>query len=64
MGVAPPKNWGRISSIQPRAHGGNIDNKELIAGTTLYLPVLKKEGCFPAAMDMPRKGTAKSVSRP
>ena len=39
MGVAPPPHWGRISSIQPRAHGGNIDNKELVAGTTLYLPV-------------------------
>ena len=39
MGVAPPPNWGRISTIEPRAHGGNIDNKELVAGTTLYLPV-------------------------
>jgi acetamidase/formamidase len=39
MGVAPPPEWGSISSIQPRAHGGNIDNKELVPGTTLYLPV-------------------------
>ncbi|MFK7835011.1 MAG: acetamidase/formamidase family protein [Sulfitobacter sp.] len=39
MGVAPPPEWGRISTIEPRAHGGNIDNKELVAGTTLYLPV-------------------------
>jgi acetamidase/formamidase len=39
MGVAPPPNWGRISSIQPRAHGGNIDNKELGPGSNLYLPV-------------------------
>ena len=39
MGVAPPPNWGRVSTIQPRAHGGNIDNKELVAGSTLYLPV-------------------------
>ena len=46
MGVAPPKNWGRISSIQPRVHGGNIDNKELIAGTTLYLPVFVVGGLF------------------
>jgi acetamidase/formamidase len=37
MGVAPPAAWGRLSSVQPRAHGGNLDNKELIAGTTLYL---------------------------
>lgn len=46
MGVAPPPNWGRISSIQPRAHGGNIDNKELVAGTTLYLPVFTDGALF------------------
>ncbi|MBR9651465.1 acetamidase/formamidase family protein [Thalassovita aquimarina] len=46
MGVAPPPNWGRISTIQPRAHGGNIDNKELVAGTTLYLPVLTEGALF------------------
>jgi acetamidase/formamidase len=39
MGVAPPPGWGRISTIEPRVHGGNIDNKELVAGTTLFLPV-------------------------
>jgi acetamidase/formamidase len=39
MAVAPPKAWGRISTIEPRAHGGNLDNKELVAGSTLYLPV-------------------------
>ena len=39
MGVAPPPRWGRISSIVPRAHGGNIDNKELGPGTSLHLPI-------------------------
>ena len=39
MGVAPPREWGMISTIQPRAHGGNLDNKQLIPGSTLYLPV-------------------------
>jgi len=39
MGVAPPREWGRISTKEPRAHGGNLDNKELVAGTTLWLPV-------------------------
>ena len=39
MGVAPPPGWGRISTIEPRRHGGNIDLKELVAGSTLYLPV-------------------------
>ena len=46
MGVAPPPNWGRISTIQPRAHGGNLDNKELVAGTTLYLPVFTNGALF------------------
>src|SRR6185437_2347403 len=34
MGVAPPPAWGSISSIQPRAHGGNLDIKELVPGST------------------------------
>ncbi len=46
MGVAPPPNWGRISTIQPRVHGGNLDNKELVAGTTLYLPVQAEGALF------------------
>lgn len=44
IGVAPPAGWGMISTIQPRKNGGNLDNKELIAGTTLYLPVWTKGG--------------------
>ncbi|MBL8551273.1 MAG: acetamidase/formamidase family protein [Hyphomonadaceae bacterium] len=39
MGVAPPARYGRISSREPREHGGNIDNKELTAGARLFLPV-------------------------
>ncbi|MDB5233298.1 MAG: acetamidase [Hymenobacter sp.] len=39
MGVAPPAAAGRINSAPPGIHGGNLDNKELVAGTTLYLPV-------------------------
>ena len=46
MGVAPPPSWGRISTIEPRVHGGNIDNKELVAGTTLYLPVQMEGALF------------------
>lgn len=42
MGVAPPAEWGAITSVIPRAHGGNLDNKELVPGTTLYLPVWTK----------------------
>ncbi len=40
MGVSPPKSWGKCTSVIPRAFGGNIDNKELTAGSVLYLPVL------------------------
>ena len=39
IGVAPPRLSGRISSNPPGAHAGNLDNKELVAGTTLFLPV-------------------------
>lgn len=39
MGVAPPAAAGRLNSAPPGIHGGNLDNKELVAGTTLYLPV-------------------------
>ncbi|HSF16177.1 MAG TPA: acetamidase/formamidase family protein [Vicinamibacteria bacterium] len=39
IGVAPPVLLGRISSGPPGYHVGNLDLKELVAGTTLYLPV-------------------------
>jgi acetamidase/formamidase len=48
MGVAPPPNWGRVTSVMPRAFGGNMDNKELIAGTTVYLPVFNEGALFSA----------------
>jgi acetamidase/formamidase len=39
MGVAPPPAFGQIMSKEPRLHGGNLDNKEMTAGSTLFLPV-------------------------
>ncbi|UOQ64647.1 acetamidase/formamidase family protein [Hymenobacter volaticus] len=39
MGVAPPPASGRVNSAPPGIHAGNLDNKELVAGTTLYIPV-------------------------
>jgi len=39
MAVAPPAAWGKVSTLPPRKNGGNLDNKELLAGTTLYLPI-------------------------
>jgi acetamidase/formamidase len=39
MGVAPPETSGRVNSAPPGIHAGNLDNKELVAGTTLFIPV-------------------------
>jgi acetamidase/formamidase len=39
MGVAPPETSGKISSNPPWIHAGNLDDKDLVAGTTLYIPV-------------------------
>ncbi|QMV17395.1 acetamidase [Granulicella sp. 5B5] len=44
MGVAPGQ--GRVDSAPPFAHAGNMDNKELVAGTTLYIPVAAKGALF------------------
>ena len=46
MGVAPA--GGKIDSAPPFAHAGNMDNKELVAGTTLYIPVAAKGALFEA----------------
>src|SRR5499433_3026699 len=48
MGVAPPVGWGAISTLPPRRNGGNLDNKELVAGTTLYLPIFVDGALFSA----------------
>jgi acetamidase/formamidase len=46
MGVAPPEAAGRLSSAPPGSHAGNMDNKELVEGTTLYLPVHARGALF------------------
>jgi len=46
MGVAPA--GGKIDSAPPFAHAGNLDNKELVEGTTLYIPVAAKGALFEA----------------
>ncbi len=48
MAVAPPAAWGACSSNIPRRFGGNMDNKELKPGTTLYLPVFNEGALFMA----------------
>jgi acetamidase/formamidase len=46
MGVAPPEAYGRVSSAPPGIHAGNLDNKELVAGTTLFIPVHVRGALF------------------
>jgi len=48
IATAPPKAWGRCGSPVPRSFGGNMDNKELKPGTTLYLPVFNEGALFSA----------------
>jgi acetamidase/formamidase len=44
--VAPPPAWGELSTVPPRRNGGNLDNRELIAGATLFLPVFVDGALF------------------
>lgn len=46
MAVAPPPSLGMISSTPPGIWGGNMDLKELGAGSTLFLPVFNEGGQF------------------
>lgn len=48
MAVAPPANYGLCSSVEPREFGGNMDNKELLAGTSVFFPVLVPGANFSA----------------
>ena len=45
MGVAPDTEE-MLSTIPPRANGGNMDDPSLVEGTTVYFPVLVKGGLF------------------
>ena len=46
MGVAPAPALGRVSSNPPGRHAGNMDNRELVAGSTLYIPVFVPGALF------------------
>src|SRR5579863_4517238 len=46
MGVAPAPELGRVSSNPPGRHAGNLDNRELVAGTTLFIPVFAPGALF------------------
>lgn len=46
IGVAPPAEVGKHSSTNPDLMGGNMDNKDLVAGTTVYFPVFAPGALF------------------
>jgi acetamidase/formamidase len=46
MGVAPAPELGRVNSTPPGRHAGNLDNRELVAGTTLFIPVFVPGALF------------------
>lgn len=46
MGVAPAPELGRVSSNPPGRHAGNLDNRELVAGSVLYIPVFAPGALF------------------
>lgn len=48
MAVGPSLDYGRVSTIEPREYGGNIDNRELVAGSRLFLPIFVEGGLFSA----------------
>jgi acetamidase/formamidase len=46
IGVAPAPGLGRVSSNPPGRHAGNLDNRELVVGSTLYIPVFVPGALF------------------
>jgi acetamidase/formamidase len=46
IGLAPAPELGRVSSNPPGRHAGNLDNRELVAGGTLYIPVFARGALF------------------
>ena len=78
MGVAPPVADGRVNSAPPGKHAGNLDNRNLVAGTTLFIPIHVKGALFQAgdghagqgdgevditAMETPLTGTFRFIVR-
>ena len=56
FGVAPAPEWGRLSSVEPRVFGGNMDNKELGVGTTVFFPVFAPGALFSVGDGHGRQG--------
>jgi len=61
IGIAPAPEIGRLSSNPPGRHAGNLDNRELVAGSTLYIPVFARGALFEIGDGMRPKATAKWI---
>ena len=59
MGM-PPAEPGLHSTVPPRPTGGNLDCKELVAGSTLYLPIAVPGGLFSVGDGHARQGDGES----
>lgn len=46
MAVAPPSAYGTVTTVEPREYAGNMDNRHLVAGSTLFLPVFAPGALF------------------
>jgi acetamidase/formamidase len=56
MGIAPPESAGKWNSAPPWMHGGNMDNKELTAGSVIFYPVHAAGALFEAGDGHARQG--------
>ena len=63
MGILgmPPDAPGLHSTVPPRATGGNLDCKELVAGSTLYLPIAVPGGLFSTGDGHARQGDGEAA---
>lgn len=48
LATAPRPAYGRISTVEPREFGGNVDCKEYVPGTSVFLPVFVPGANFSA----------------
>ena len=48
LATSPRPEYGRVSSVEPREYGGNVDCKEYVPGTSLFLPVFVPGANFSA----------------
>jgi acetamidase/formamidase len=61
MGVAPPLSFGRYDSTAPTIIGGNMDDKALVAGTTVFFPVYAPGALFEVGDGHAAQAMARSI---